>query len=290
MNAEVHAPTFFETVLHPYVERRTYLALLYALLGLPFGVFYFVFVVTGLSLGLGLLVTLAGIPVLVLTLAGCRALAQLERTLAVSLLDASMPRVESGRERGSLWRRLVSQLRLGMVWREVTFLLIRFATGVASFSIAVTVVAGGFYYGLVQPVLVAFVPSAGQDFGSWSVNSAGRALLLVPPGLVLLVVAPAIINAQGRIERALATHFLARIPRAELRRAIARSLARGETDAFGLLADLELYFGPGPHLTPLKLEANLLAMVDLDLVSVERSGARDRYGLSAKGQQALAHG
>jgi len=290
MNAEVHPPTFFETVLHPYVERRTYLALLYALLGLPLGVFYLVFVVTGLSLGLGLLVTLAGIPVLVLTLAGCRALAQLERTLAVSLLGASMPRVESERERGSLWRRLVSQLRSGVVWRELTFLLIRFATGVAGFSIAVSVVVGGFYYGLVQPFVVAFFPSAGPQFGSWSVNSVGRALLLVPPGLVLLLVTPAIINAQGRLERALATHFLARIPRAELRRAIAGSLARGETDAFGLMADLELYFGPGPHLTPVKLEANLLAMVDLDLVFVERNGGRDRYGLSAKGQQALARG
>jgi len=288
MNAEVHPPTFFETVLHPYVERRTYLALLYALLGLPLGVFYLVFVVTGLSLGLGLLITLAGIPVLVLTLAGCRALAQLERTLAVSLLDASMPRVESGREQGSLWRRLVSQLRSSMVWRETTFLLIRFATGVASFSIAVSAVTGGVYYGLVQPFVVAFFPSAGPQFGSWSVNSVGRALLLVPPGLVLLLIAPAIINAQGRAERALASAFLARIPRAEFRRAIARPLARGETDAFGLMADLELYFGSGPHLTPVRLEANLLAMADLDLVVVERSGARDRYGLSAKGQQALA--
>jgi hypothetical protein len=287
MNAEVHPPTFFETVLHPYVERRTYLALFYALLGLPLGVFYLVFVVTGLSLGLGLLVTLAGIPVLVLTLAGCRALAQLERNLAVTLLDASMPRVESGREEGLLWRRLVSQLRSGVVWRELTFLLIRFATGVAGFSIAVSVIAGGLYYGLVQPFVVAIAPGAGQQFGSWSVNSVQRALLLVPPGLVLLALAPTIINIQGRLERSLAGAFLARIPRADFRRAIARSLARGETDAFGLLSDLELYFGRGPHLTPVKLEASLLALEDLDLVVVERSGSRDRYSLSAKAQKAL---
>jgi hypothetical protein len=288
MTTEVHVPTIFETVLHPYVERRTYLALLYALLGLPLGVFYLVFVVTGLSLGLGLLVTLAGIPVLVLTLAGCRALARLERTLAVSLLDAPMPRVEGGREPGLLWRRLVSQLRSGVVWREVTFLLIRFATGVAGFSIAVSVIAGGVYYGLVQPVLVAFVPSAGQQFGSWSVNSVGRALLLVPPGLVLLVLAPAIINAQGRLERALATHFLARIPRSEFRHAIARALARGEADALDLLADLELYFGRGPYVTPTRLEANLLSLEDLGLVAVVRDGANGRYRLTATGQKALA--
>lgn len=223
MNAEVRPPTFFETVLHPYLERRTYLALLYALLGLPLGVFYLVFIVTGLSLGLGLLVTLAGIPVLVLTLAGCRAMAQLERTLAVSLLDASMPRVQSGREVGSLWRRLGSQLRSTMVWRELSYLLIRFATGVASFSITVSVLVGGVYYGLVQPFVVGFFPSAGTQFGSWSVNSVSRALLLVPPGLVLLVVAPTIINVQGRLERALAVFFLAHVPRTDFRRAIVRS-------------------------------------------------------------------
>jgi len=287
MTTEVHVPTFFETVLHPYVERRTYLALLYALLGLPLGVFYLVFVVTGLSLGLGLLITLAGVPVLVLTLTGCRALAQLERTLAVTLLDASMPRVESGREEGSIWRRLVAQLRSTMVWRELAYLLLRFATGVASFSIAVSVLAGGVYYGLVQPFVVAIAPSAGPQFGSWSVNSVGRALLLVPPGLVLLLLAPTIINVQGRLERSLAGAFLASIPRDDFRRAVARSLARGEADAFSLMSDLELYFGPGPYLTPVKLEATLLSLEDLGLIAASRDGSLDRYSLTPVGQKAL---
>jgi hypothetical protein len=136
---------------------------------------------------------------------------------------------------------------------------------------------------------VGFFPSAGTHFGNWSVNSVARALLLVPPGLVLLVIAPTIINAQGRLERALATHFLALIPRAELRRAIARSLARGEADAFSLMDDLELYFGPGPYLTPTKLEATLLALQDLGLVASARSGALDRYSLTANGRAALGH-
>jgi len=288
MKNEVRLPTFVETVLHPFVERRTYLALLYSLLGLPLGVFYFCFVVTGLSLGLGLLVTLAGIPVLALTLAGCRGLAQLERTLAGSLLGASMPYLRSEEEEGSLVRRLARRLRSGTTWRELSFLLVRFATGVASFSIAVTVVAGGISNGLVQPILVAFVPSAGADFGSWSADTVSETLLFVPPALVLLLLAPAIINAQGRLERALAVAFLApRIPRAEFRRAIARSLNRGETDAFGLMTDLELYFGPGPHLTPTKLEAHLLALEDLGLISMRRTNSRGRYSLTVAGRTAL---
>ncbi len=287
MKVETRSPSFAHTVLHPFVERRTYLALLYSLLGLPLGIFYFTFIVTGLSLGLGLLITLAGIPVLLLTLTACSGLAQLERTLTVSLLDAPMPRVDGWREEGSLWRRLVSQLRSAQTWRELAYLLIRFATGIASFSIAVTAVAGGIYYGLVLPILVAFVPSAGPDFGSWSVDTVGRALLLVPPGLVLLLLAPTIINAQARIERALATAFLGRIPRTAFRHAIARALTRGETDALGLLGDLELYFGHGPYVTPTRLEANLLALEDLGLVAVQRGDSRDRYRLTTKGEKAL---
>ncbi|HEY4975889.1 MAG TPA: sensor domain-containing protein [Gaiellaceae bacterium] len=288
MKADTRPPSFARTVLHPFVERRTYLALLYSLLGLPLGIFYFVFIVTGLGLGLGLLITLVGIPILVLTLLCCRGLAQLERTLAASLLDAPMPRVGSSHEEGLLWRRLVSQLRSADTWREVGYLLIRFPIGIASFSIAVTVVAAGIQYGLVLPFLVAFVPSAGPDFGSWSVDTVGRALLFVPPGLALLLFAPTILNALGRVERSLATSFLGRIPRADFRHAIARALARGETDALGLLGDLELYIGRGPYVTPTRLEANLLALEDLGLVAAKRDGASPRYHLTAEGQKALA--
>ncbi len=286
MNVETRPPSLAQTVLHPFVERRTYLAFLYSLLGLPLGIFYFTLIVTGLSLGAGLLITLAGIPVLVLTLAACRGLAQLERTLAASLIDAPMPRVDSRSDEGSLWRRLVSQVRSADTWRELGYLLLRFPTGIASFSIAVTVVAGGAYYGLVLPFLVAFVPSAGPDIGSWEVNSLQRALILVPPGLVLLLLTPVILNTLGRVESAFATAFLGRISRADFRHAIARALARGETDALGLLGDLELYFGPGPYVTPTRLEANLLALEDIGLVAVARNGTA-RYRLTAEGQKAL---
>ena len=78
-------------LLAPYAERRTYLILLYLVLGLPLGVFEFTLMVTGFSLGLGLLITLLGIPVLIGTLLVAHALATFERRLAWSLLDAPMP-------------------------------------------------------------------------------------------------------------------------------------------------------------------------------------------------------
>ena len=68
-------------LLRPYTEQRTYRVLLYLLLGLPLGILYFTIVVTGLSLGIGLIVTLLGIPVLVITLLVVRGLAELEREM-----------------------------------------------------------------------------------------------------------------------------------------------------------------------------------------------------------------
>ena len=50
-------------VLGAYADRRTWEVAAYLLLGLPLGVLGFVLLVTGFSLGLGLLVTLLGIPV-----------------------------------------------------------------------------------------------------------------------------------------------------------------------------------------------------------------------------------
>lgn len=286
MTGQLRPPSFAQTVLEPFFARRTYLGLVYALVGLPLGTFYFCFIMTGLSLGLGLLVTLVGIPVLVLTLAGCRGLAQLERTLAVTLLGASMPRAQSERAQGLLWHRLAAQLRSGSTWRELAYLLIRFPTGIASFSIAVTLVSFPVSL-LVDPFLVAFGVPGVVQFGDWHVHAVWQALLLVPPGTALLLVAPAIISGQARFERALATFFLARIPRDDFRRAVARCLARGEADAFSLMSDLELYFGPGPYLTPVKLEATLLSLEDLGLIAASRDGSLDRYSLTPVGQKAL---
>src|SRR5262245_3033727 len=66
-SAEAGGPTV-KWLLAPYGQRRTYRLFLYLILGLPLGVLDFVLLVTGFSLGLGLLITLLGFPILVATL------------------------------------------------------------------------------------------------------------------------------------------------------------------------------------------------------------------------------
>ena len=70
---------------------QTYRNIAYLMLGLPLGIAYFVFLVTGFSLGAGLAVTLAGIPVLLLVLIGSRVLCTFERQVSDKVLGVHIP-------------------------------------------------------------------------------------------------------------------------------------------------------------------------------------------------------
>ena len=75
MSESRRAP-FFGVVAEP----QSYINILYLFLSFPLGIAYFVFLVTGISLGFGLAIIWVGVPILVLVLAGSWALCQLERT------------------------------------------------------------------------------------------------------------------------------------------------------------------------------------------------------------------
>ncbi len=69
-------------LLRAHTDGRAYTTLAYLLVSLPLGIFGFAVVVTGVSLGIGLLVTVAGIPVLVATMLFALAFASMSRRLA----------------------------------------------------------------------------------------------------------------------------------------------------------------------------------------------------------------
>ncbi len=79
---------FFSVVIEP----QSYLNILYLLLSFPLGIAYFVFLVTGISLGFGLAIIWLGIPILALVLAASWVLYQFERLLAIHLLKEGAPR------------------------------------------------------------------------------------------------------------------------------------------------------------------------------------------------------
>ncbi len=198
---------------------QSYLNIVYLILGLPLGIAYFVFLVTGISLGFGMVVIGVGLPILGLVLAVSWALCQFERVLAVGLLNEDIPPVarQVTSNQGELgdsslssgerlfigaWRRLKAHLTNRLTWAGIFYLLLRFPLGIASFVIAVTSISVSF--GFLSAPLYYWVGD-GLDFGGWQVDVLWEALLLTIAGIPMVFISLHLMNAtafmSGRLAR-----------------------------------------------------------------------------------------
>jgi len=128
---------FFGVVADP----QSYLNIFYLLLAFPLGIIYFVFLVTGLSLGFGMIITLAGIPILLLVLGGSWVMCEFERRITIALLKEDIPPPSGRPVSEGLWPRLKAHLSDRVTWTGMLYLLLKFPLGIATFTIAVTVIA-----------------------------------------------------------------------------------------------------------------------------------------------------
>lgn len=87
-------------------EGRTWRSVGYLLVAFPLGIFYFVFLVTGFSLGFGLLITLMGIPILVGVIAASYGLGDFERVMSNQLLETSIDRTGKISQAEGFWEEL----------------------------------------------------------------------------------------------------------------------------------------------------------------------------------------
>ena len=267
-------------LLGAYSDRRTYGTLAYSLLGLPLGIFSFVVVVTGFAMGIGMIITLIGIPILVATLLFVRTFAAMERRLAWSLLEATMPgrapsRSASG---GYFWQRLRALIAEKQTWRELGFVLLRLPLGIVGFTIAATLI-GLMFGAFAQPIVV--VAGGENQLGSWVIDTIPESFVYLPISLLFLIVGPRILLGWGEISGRIATHFLGQVDTEVIKAAVMATLARtGQSDAFGILDAAELRVGRGPFLTPTRVEAALLALESTGHVHVQRGRPTTLYSLS----------
>jgi len=193
-------PSSLSVALRPLTTARGWTAVTHHLLGLPLGIAYFTWLVTGLATGLGLAITIIGIPILTLVLATVRPLLEAERAMANALLGADIEPAGLAPEGEGFLGRLKAYWKDSTTWRGVGYLLARFPIGTFTFTVAVTVfsVAGW----LIAAPLLA--PLNAMDFGFWEPDTVLEGLALVPLGLVLLVAAGWISEGMATMSRALA--------------------------------------------------------------------------------------
>jgi hypothetical protein len=190
-------------------QRGTWLNVIYLLLAFPFGLLYFLFVVTGTAIGLGLAILWVGIPILLIVMGAWWAFAALERQLASLLLgvDCGMNPRPWESESGAL-SRLRAHLVHPSTWRSLVFVLLKFPLGVASFALTVGVAA------VVQVLLFAplWAMSASTEGSDrivlWSIDTPLEALPLVPLGLLALFVGLHLLNGIAALWRLLVEALL----------------------------------------------------------------------------------
>lgn len=116
-------------------KKQTYLNILYLLFSFPLGTAYFIFLITGLSFGFGLLLMWVGIPVLLLIFLAWWEIAAFERQMAIWLLGveiSSMSNQSPCASDSSILQRFVQRVKSPVTWKSLIFLLIKFPLGIFS--------------------------------------------------------------------------------------------------------------------------------------------------------------
>lgn len=125
-----------------YFEGRTYKNLLYLFLMFPLGILYFVYIVTGLSVSLGLIVTFIGIPLLILFLLSFTGIAWFQGRLTEALLGIRMPRKRRKfKARGNMWTKLKVTFKNPRLYSSVLYLFLMFPLGIIYFTFTITVIS-----------------------------------------------------------------------------------------------------------------------------------------------------
>jgi hypothetical protein len=131
------------------VDPQAYGALIYMLLSLATGIFYFTWAVTGVSLTIGLAILIIGIPFALLFLGSIRVISWVEGRVVEALLGVRMPRrLPSQEEGGTIWQRIKRMLADGRTWGSLFYMLLQLPLGIIYFVIAVTLgtTAGGMVF------------------------------------------------------------------------------------------------------------------------------------------------
>ncbi|MGE6334298.1 sensor domain-containing protein [Stenotrophomonas sp. NPDC077659] len=198
----------FGVVMDPH----TYGALFYMLLSLATGIFFFTWVMTGLSLSLGLMILIIGIPLTLLFFGSVRGLALLEGRLVEALLGERMPRRPQYTDRSRSWlQRMGEMFTDGRTWLTLLYFLLMLPLGIVYFTIAVTLlsVSLAFIWSPVAALFDSTVPGIYID--GTNVLPLAFTPVLAVVGVLLLLLTMHLARGIGKLHGLLAKHLLVRL-------------------------------------------------------------------------------
>jgi signal transduction histidine kinase len=239
-----------------------YVSAIFLLLNFALGLFWFVLLVTLIPLGVGLAITLVGIPILVLTMIIWRGGAMVERWRFRFMFGDNIPEPYKEVPEGSFWIRVKTHLSDSGTWLDLAYLLLLGPIGIAEFVVLVVSVS--------VPVSLIALPTyywtgGGPEFGSGNhmrFDTFPEALVGSVIGFLLFPVAVLIIVAITRGHRALAKWMLGGMGRLELTERV-ETLTKTRSDVIDAQLDerqrieRDLHDGVQPRLVTLAMDLGM---------------------------------
>ena len=205
LTARTAATRFFGVLADP----QAWGAFFYMLLALATGIAYFTIVVTGLSLSLGMLVLIIGLPMLLLFVGIVRAISFLEGRLIESMLGERMPRRPQRVPRdGTVWERIKNWFTDYRTWTTMLYMVLQLPLGIVYFTLVVTAVASSLW-GIVAPIfqVVTDLPvSVSPDYAYYLEPWAFPFVMLA--GVLGFVLMMHVVRGIGRVHAAYAKVML----------------------------------------------------------------------------------
>jgi hypothetical protein len=210
----------FERFFGVATRGQTYLNMLYLLVSFPLGLLYFVFLVTGLSVGISTLIIWIGLLVLLAVFTAWYGLLVFERQLAIWMLKEDIPPMARPDAAPiGLWQKFVSALKNSVTWKGLVYLFARFPIGIFSFVVLVSLlatsaslIAAPFYYqyvAVLQPQVVMSIN--GVSYSQFLIDTPIEAGLACLAGILVMLGSMHIFNGlawlSGRFARVMLGNF-----------------------------------------------------------------------------------
>ncbi|WP_167848793.1 sensor domain-containing protein [Methanolobus halotolerans] len=186
-------------------RKQTYLNILYLLFTFPLGTAYFVFLVTGLSLGFSLVAIWVGFPILILIFLAWWEIASFERQLAIWLLGVDISPMSHGPDPDSdLLGKGINRLKNPVTWKSLLYLFLKFPTGIMSLIVTVILISLSMSM-VLSPLLYRFHTIS---LGTFQADSLGGSLVIAVLGIPVGLISLHLMNLLARIAGHLAVLML----------------------------------------------------------------------------------
>jgi hypothetical protein len=196
-----------------FVDPRAYASLFYMLFSLITGIVYFTWAVTGLSLAVGFLILIIGLPFIALFLLSVQGIALVEGRIVEALLGVRMPRrpIFSQKHLG-VWQRFKALVSDKRSWTTILYMILQLPLGVIYFNVFVVMLSLGLA-GIAMPVLeYGFgIPVAQFNDTAYHVPAVLMPLVVLV-GVLWILLTMHLAKFLGRLHGAYAKTLLVRDP------------------------------------------------------------------------------